>query len=217
MKSKQSPCVGPIEPLTARPCAAARRRARFGLALALALLALGLFLVLPGLAAAGDGALDPSFTPGLGVTKIPILRGESDWLNSGGTATNGVSLIYGYFNHIADSSHTYTFNSLAKMNDNLGTIDANFHFPINGPDGTGVGDVRFAFLGDPKTSTCDIIIGGSFSLVASDLTTYYNLARLKYNSGTWVVDTTFPHIFSQGGEIGADLGDAAQGGGGPPK
>lgn len=149
----------------------------------------------------GDGALDPSFNPGAGVTKIPVLRGQSDWLDSGGTAPDGVSLIYGYFNQIADGSNTYSFNSLAKMNDTSGTIDPNFHFPINGPDGTGVGDVRFAALTISTSSTCDIIIGGSFSVVAPDSSTYYNLARLKNSGGTWVVDTTFPHLFSQGGLV----------------
>jgi hypothetical protein len=162
---------------------------------------LSLALLMP--AWAGDGALDPSFNPGAGVTKIPVLRGQSEWINNTVTPNvpTGVSLIYGYFNQIADSSHTYSFNSLAKMNDTSGTIDPNFHFPINGPDGTGVGDVRFAVVTIQTSSTCDIIIGGSFSLVAPDSSTYYNLARLKNSGGTWVVDTTFPHLFNQGGLV----------------
>ncbi len=173
------------------------------------LAALGLLLALLSPAAAMDGALDPNFNPNLAVSKIPVLRGQADWLNSGGTAANGVSLIFGYFNQITgpnpvqgQPSLTYNFTSLAKLNDSTGLIDPNFNFPINGPDGTGVGDLRTAFLTANTNSACDIIIGGSFSL-ASSSGTYYNLARLKWNGSAYAVDTTFPHIFTQGGLVGA--------------
>ncbi len=137
---------------------------------------------------AGDGALDLSFNPGVGVQKIPIIRGQAEYLNSGGTATTGVSLIFGYFTSINDSAGPHNISSIAKLNDTSGTVDTSFNIPI-------VGDVRSALLLNPSSSTSPIIIGGNFSLTSGS-TTYYNLARLSWTGSAYAVDTTFPQIFN---------------------
>jgi uncharacterized delta-60 repeat protein len=152
------------------------------------LLALALFLVLPGSAAAGDGALDLTFNPGA-VQKIPVIRGAADYLNGNGSAS-GTCLIYGYFTSITDSaSQIYNRNSIARINAN-GTLDASFNIPVDG-------EVRTLFLVDSQSLTSDIIIGGHFSL-EYDSTTYYNLARLTWSGSAYEVDTNFPHIFYEG-------------------
>ena len=80
------------------------------------LLAVGLISALiffSGLAWAGDGALDLSFNPGVGVQKIPIIRGQANW-TTGGYA-NGNSLIFGYFTSITDGIGTHPVSSIAKL------------------------------------------------------------------------------------------------------
>ena len=138
-------------------------------------------------AGAEDGALDPSFNPGVGVQKIPIIRGETYW-TTGGVA-NGISLIFGYFTSVTDSAGTHNVSSIAKLNDTSGTVDTSFSIPV-------VGEVRGGMLLNPSSSTSPIIIWGQFSLT-SDSTTYYNLARLSWTGPAYAVDTTFPHIFDQ--------------------
>ena len=56
---------------------------------------------------AGDGGLDPSFNPGVGVQKIPIIRGQTDYADGSGNA-NGISLIFGYFPSITEASELTT-------------------------------------------------------------------------------------------------------------
>ena len=152
-------------------------------------MALGLLLALLGPAAAADGALDPSFNPGLGVQKIPILRGQVDWTDGSGNA-NGNSLIFGYFTSIGGSP----YNSIAKLTDTNGTVDANFNFPNLS------GEVRGAMLQDPTDPNSNILIWGSFSLTSGGYTCY-NIAGLKWNGSAYYVDTTFPVVFNQGGLV----------------
>ncbi len=191
MKLYQFLSVAPVEPSPSRPRPAVRRRTRFGLAL---LLAFTLFLVLPSLVLAGDGALDPTFNPGLGVSKIPIIRGQADW-TTGGVA-NGNSLIWGYFTSVTDSVQTYTRSSIAKLTDTNGTVDPNFNVPnLNG-------EVRGAMLADPTDPNSKMLIWGSFTLPSSG-PTFYNLAGLKWDTSTsaYYVDPTFPVVFNQGGLV----------------
>ncbi len=147
---------------------------------------------------AGDGALDPTFNPGVGVQKIPIIRGQADYLDSTTGNANGISLIFGYFTSVTDPVTTYTRSSIARLLDTSGTVDPNFNNSTNSLIPI-VGEVRGAFLWNPKNPTSQIIIWGQFSLT-SGLTTYYNLARLTWNSTlpipAYVVDTAFPHIFN---------------------
>jgi hypothetical protein len=145
---------------------------------------------------AGDGDLDPSFNPGLGVSKIPILRGKADWttlVDSVPTA-NGNALVWGYFTSINGNP----INSLAKLTDFSGTVDTGFSFPING-------EVRGALLQDPSNPTSNIIFWGSFSLPSSG-PTFHNLAGLKWDSETsaYYVDPTFggsASVFNPGGLV----------------
>jgi hypothetical protein len=162
-------------------------------------LGLGLILTLvifSGVAWAGDGALDPSFNHFTGVSKIPMIRGQANWTDSNGYAT-GNSLIFGYFTSITDSKGQHPVSSIAKLTDFNGTVDTNFN---NGTYWTINGEVHGAFMSNPgaiPNSTQDIIIWGTFSLTSGS-TTYYNLARLTWNTSdnAYVVDTTFPQIFS---------------------
>jgi uncharacterized delta-60 repeat protein len=159
--------------------------------LALWLGVLGLLLASLSPAAAADGALDPNFNPGLGVSKIPMIRAQADWTTSG--AANGNSLICGYFTAVKDSVKTYNnLNSIAKLTDTNGTVDPNFNIPVNG-------EVRGAYLSNPNSPTCDIIIWGAFSLTSGG--TWYNLARLTWNGSAYAVDPTFPVIFNPGGLV----------------
>ena len=158
-------------------------------------LAVGLISALTffsGLAWAGDGALDLSFNPGVGVQKIPIIRGQANW-TTGGYA-NGNSLIFGYFTSITDGNGTHPVNSIAKLIDFTGTVDTSFNninIPVNG-------EVRGVYLANPEDPHSDIIIWGSFSLTSGG-TTFYNLARLYWNTtnSAYAVDTFFPVIFNQ--------------------
>ncbi len=77
--------------------------------LTVCLAALGLLLVFLSPAAAGDGALDPTFNNFGGVQKIPLLRNQADYVTSTGSTgtTTGVSLICGYFTSINDASGTH--------------------------------------------------------------------------------------------------------------
>lgn len=150
-------------------------------------LILALMFFCPGPAQAGDGALDLSFNPGLGVSKIPILRGKADWVTSG--VANGNSLVWGYFTSINGNA----ISSIAKLNDFNGTVDTNFNFPVNG-------EVRGAMLQDPTNPTSNIIFWGSFSLTSGSYTCY-NLARLKWNGSAYVVDEIFPVVFNPGGLV----------------
>ncbi len=106
---------------------------------------LGLLLASLSPAAAADGALDPNFNPGLGVSKIPMIRAQADWTTSG--AANGNSLICGYFTAVKDSVKTYNnLNSIAKLTDTNGMVDPNFNIPVNG-------EVRGAYLSNPNSPT----------------------------------------------------------------
>ena len=154
-------------------------------------LMLALIFACPGPAQPGDGALDPSFNPGLGVSKIPIVRGKADWttLIDNVTTANGNSLIYGYFTSLDGNA----INSIAKLTDFSGTVDTNFNIPVNG-------EVRGAILQDSTSPTSNIIIWGSFSL-SSGSYTCYNLAKLKWNGSAYAVDETFPVVFNPGGLV----------------
>jgi uncharacterized delta-60 repeat protein len=150
--------------------------------------ALSLTLMLLAPAWAGDGTLDPSFSNPK-VEKIPIVRGKVDYQDSNGNA-NGNSLIFGYFTSITGSNGTFAINSIAFLPSG-GGVDANFNIPVNG-------QIRTVFLTNPKSATSNIVLGGSFSLTSGN-TTYYNLARLTWdsNNSIYVVDTTFPQVFNQ--------------------
>jgi uncharacterized delta-60 repeat protein len=186
MKSYQSLGVGPAAPSPKSPHPVGLPLSWCRPLLLLVACCLSMAFLMP--AWAGDGGLDPTFSNlGAGVQKIPIVRGKADYQDSSGNA-NGISLIFGYFTSITDGNGTYSINSIAKLNDTSGTVDTTFNIPVNG-------EIRTVFLTAPKTPNCDIIIGGSFS-VTSNGTTYYNLARLTYNSSTYVLDTTFPQVFN---------------------
>jgi Domain of unknown function (DUF5122) beta-propeller len=202
MKVNEIVFVGPNEPSLATSHSSARRRTRGGLAL---LLALCLSLALPGLAAATDGGLDPTFSNFTGVSKLPIIRGQANYQDSNGYA-NGYSLIFGYFTSLTDGNGTHSVNSIARLTDFTGTVDTGFQNPSNPHPWTINGEVRGAILGTPGSSTSDIILWGAFTL--TDTTTskiYYNLARLIWNTtdAAYVVDTSFPVIFKQGGLVHA--------------
>jgi uncharacterized delta-60 repeat protein len=145
-------------------------------------------IISSGAALAADGALDPNFNFGVGVQKIPIIRGQVDYQDSNGNF-NGNSLIFGYFTSLTSGGNTYNLNSIAKLTDSSGTVDTTLNIPVNG-------EIRNVFLSNPKSPTSDIILGGNFS-VTSGGTTYYNLARLTWNGMAYAVDTTFPQIFNQ--------------------
>ena len=83
MKRYQSLSFGPAALAPKRPQPVGPPLARCKPLLLLMAFCLSLALLMP--AWGGDGGLDPSFNPGAGVTKIPVLRGQSDWLDSGGT------------------------------------------------------------------------------------------------------------------------------------
>ncbi|MCX5891281.1 MAG: delta-60 repeat domain-containing protein [Deltaproteobacteria bacterium] len=161
--------------------------------LTVCLAALGLLLAFLSPAAAGDGALDPTFNNFKGVQKLPILRNQADYVtdNTPSGTTTGVSLICGYFTSITDSSGTYpNISGIAKLLDTAGTVDTTFHIPI-------VGEVRTILLSDNISTTSPILIGGNFSVAGSDNIPYYNLARLTNSGSGYAVDITFPHIFNQ--------------------
>jgi len=167
--------------------------------LTVCLAALGLLLAFLGPAAAGDGALDPTFNNfGAGVQKIPYVYGQADYLSTSGSA-NGISLIYGYFTQVTDNTvnphQTYDINAIAKLNNFAGTVDTTFNIPITG-------EVRTVYLTNNTSTTAPIIIGGQFS--ATDIAntkTYYNLARLYWTGTKYDVDITFPQVFNQSGAV----------------
>ena len=151
--------VGPIEPPSAKPHLAARRRLHAGLAFLLAF-CLSLAFLSPALG--GDGALDTSFDPGAGVKKIPIILGKVDY-NDG----SGKSLVYGYFTSIGGANRT----SIARLNSD-GSLDGIFNASLNS------GEVRAVALLNPPVSNSQILIGGVFS-IGSGGNTYNNLALLS--------------------------------------
>lgn len=187
MKIRSLLGLGLTKRLTSKAHSGGLLRARRHMAVLLG--ALGLSLVLLSPAWGGDGALDPTFNNlGAGVQKIPIIRGQADW-TTGGVA-NGNSLVFGYFTSINGNA----INSIAKVNAS-GTVDPSLNIPIDG-------EVRGAILADPTDPNSKILIWGSFTLPSSG-STFYNLAGLKWDTGTsaYYVDSTFPAVFNQGGLV----------------
>ena len=160
---------GPINPFQAKPRPAAYRRVWRGLTVLL--LAFGLFLAFlsPGLA--GDGALDPSFHPGTGVSQLPIMRNRVNYDDG----TNRY-LIYGYFTSINGTP----CSSLARFNAD-GTLDKAFQAPL------GFVELRSATI----LANGQILIGGHF-YIGDDIGSYSNLARLNSDL---TLDSNFPRIF----------------------
>jgi uncharacterized delta-60 repeat protein len=158
-----------MKPLVRLQWYANRGQARYCPPGLILVLLLSLLLALAWLSPAGatDGALDPSFDPGAGVTQIPIIRGKVDY-------TDGTNrwLIYGYFTSMKGQAR----NSIARFNGN-GTLDSTFNPPVNG-------EVRTVAL----VNNDKILIGGKFTAGGYPNPAYYNLARLN-DDGT--LDTTF--------------------------
>jgi uncharacterized delta-60 repeat protein len=126
-----------------------------------------LALASSGLAWAVDGAIDPSFDPGVGVQQIPIVRGRVNYEDG----TNRY-LLYGYFT----SMNGQPCNSLARFS-SAGVLDTSFNPPING-------EVRQAVI----LESGNILVCGKIT-VGSGGSTYYNLARLSGSDGS--VDGSF--------------------------
>jgi uncharacterized delta-60 repeat protein len=128
-----------------------------------------------GSAWAADGALDPSFNPGAGAQKIPIVRGKIDF-----TDGSGRTMFYGFFTSVNGVNRS----SIAVLTSG-GGLDP-FNPAING-------EVRrVLLLPDGK-----FLIGGVFS-VGSWPTTYYNLARLNSDGS---LDTSFTQTFDYYGAV----------------
>jgi hypothetical protein len=97
---------------------------------------------------AGDGALDTSFDPGLGVQKIPIIRNMTSYNIS---PVNNLWLIYGFFNSVTVNGTTTNCNSLARLTSGA-LVDTNFNPPaING-------EVRGVKLADPTDPGSQMLI-----------------------------------------------------------
>jgi uncharacterized delta-60 repeat protein len=170
-----------MNPFRVSPRHASPRRIWRDLALLSAALCLCLTFLSP--AAAGDGALDPSFDPGAGVKKIPVIRGKIDYND-----TTGRSLIYGYFTSLDGVNRL----SIARLNAG-GGLDATFTVPLNS------GEIRSVVLLDPTDSNSKILIAGSFS-IGTGGNNYINLARLD---SAGALDTTFGKVLGDYGAINA--------------
>jgi uncharacterized delta-60 repeat protein len=129
-----------------------------------------------------DGTLDPSFNPGAGVGRAPILWGQYNY-----TDGTNKSLIVGAFTMVGDKPHY----SIARINSE-GTPDESFQAPME------ISEVRGALLLDanPNVNTTKILISGLFSVTAGGKT-YNGLARLLPSGA---VDTSFVSSFEVGGD-----------------
>jgi uncharacterized delta-60 repeat protein len=139
---------------------------------------LTLFALSP--ARAADGGLDPSFNPGAGVGRAPILWGQSTY-----TDGSNKSLISGAFTMVGSTLR----NHIARLNGD-GSLDTSFNCALEGTE------VRGTWLLNPAlgNNASKILICGPFS-IASTNGTYNGLARLNSDGS---VDTSFAHTFGPG-------------------
>ena len=159
--------------------------------LAVCLAALGLLLALLGPAAAGDGALDPTFITGpgpyAGVQTIPEIRGAVGY-NTGGPY-NGYGLLFGTFWGLNVGGPGPNNNCIARLT-NTGALDTTF---LNNQQLNG--EIRGVYIyphdvNDPNSDK--ILIGGKFNAFSGS-TAYANFARLNADGS---LDTTFPQAFT---------------------
>ena len=173
-------------------------RARLKLAL---LLALCLSLLLPGLALAGDGALDPTFKigpgPYAGVQTIPVIRGRVGYPFVTDAPYNGYNLIFGNFLGLSVNGTAAPNNCLARLKPN-GTRDGAF---LNNQMGQINGEIRGVFIYPHNYPVSDlqdkILIWGKFQAISGS-TVYPNLARLNADGS---LDTSFPLLKSWDGAV----------------
>ena len=157
---------GPIKPFQAKARPAGLGQAWRGLSVLL--LVLGLVLVLLSPAAAGDGALDPTFNTGSGqfsgVQIIPEIRGQVFYPNGSTSGTNwpynNFTLLFGnFYGMTVGANPMVNHNSICRMT-NTGALDPTFvNAEIHG-------EVRGAYIyphNDPNPNFQDkILIWGRF-------------------------------------------------------
>lgn len=143
-----------------------------------------LALVLLGPAWAGSGDLDPSFNPGIGVTRLPMLWGPGYY-----TDGSNKMLLSGFFTKAGGGDNS----GIARL-DADGVVDSSFTSPLS-PGG----QVNSFFLLTPAIADSKILIVGSFSITSGGKT-YNNVARLNANGS---VDTDFTNSIIAGEGMGA--------------
>ena len=191
---------GPIKPFQTKEYPAGLGQAWRGLTVLLLVLGLALAWLSPA-AAAGDGALDPSFNIGSGqfsgVQIIPEIRGQFFYPYGSTPGTpptpwpyNNFSLLYGnFYGMTVGPDHMVQHNSICRLT-NTGALDptfvsANIH-----------GEVRGAYIyphNDPNYPD-KILIWGNFN--ASSGSQYFNgFARLNADGS---MDPSFTPVFYGG-------------------
>ncbi len=126
-------------------------------------------------ALAGDGALDPSFDPGVGANHVPIVFSQILYNDF-----SGKSMITGSFTEVGG----HPTRGLARLNADV-TTDTSFTSPLIS------GWVNSCYLLSPGDPNSQMLIAGPFE-VPSNSGAYYGLARLNAD-GT--VDSSFTHTF----------------------
>ncbi|MEW6657912.1 MAG: delta-60 repeat domain-containing protein [Thermodesulfobacteriota bacterium] len=179
MRFSDSTNLSLVKPSTGRPYLKTCRL----LAWCLGVLGLTMFTLSP--AWSEDGALDPSFNPGVGATSVPML-----WWHTNYTDGSGKMMIIGAFREMGGASRT----CIARVFGD-GTLDPSFNAPLD----TSSSAVNGCILLNPNDPNTQMLICGDFSIPSAS-GTYYGVARLNADGS---VDSTFAHAFSAGDGVQA--------------